>query len=94
MLGSLASCFYGYLGMKFATYANARTTLEARKGVGKAFITAFRSGAMMGFLLGVNGQLVLYVTINLFKLYYGNDCEGVFKESLVMVLEVQHSVRM
>ncbi|KAF2323152.1 hypothetical protein GH714_033684 [Hevea brasiliensis] len=31
-------------GMKIATYANARTTLEARKGVGKAFITAFRVG--------------------------------------------------
>ncbi|CAL9121102.1 unnamed protein product [Musa textilis] len=41
----------GFLGMKIATYANARTTLEAMKGVGKAFITAFRSGAVMGFLL-------------------------------------------
>ncbi|KAF2301411.1 hypothetical protein GH714_023900 [Hevea brasiliensis] len=47
----------GFLGMKIATYANARTTLEARKGVGKAFITAFRSGAVMGFLLAANGLL-------------------------------------
>ncbi|KAK6126916.1 hypothetical protein DH2020_039346 [Rehmannia glutinosa] len=65
--------------MKIATYANARTTLEARKGVGKAFIIAFRSGAVMGFLLAANGLLVLYITINLFKLYYGDDWEGLFE---------------
>ncbi|KAG6486702.1 hypothetical protein ZIOFF_055281 [Zingiber officinale] len=33
------------------------TTLEARKGVRKAFITAFRSVAVMGFLLAANGLL-------------------------------------
>ncbi|KAK2969229.1 hypothetical protein RJ640_003463 [Escallonia rubra] len=65
--------------MKIATYADARTTLEARKGVGTAFITAFRSGAVMGFLLAANGLLVLYVSINLFKLYYGYDWEGLYE---------------
>ena len=79
VLGALTSVLSGYLGMKIATYANARTTLEARKGVGKAFITAFRSGAVMGFLLAANGLLVLYITINLFKLYYGDDWEGLFE---------------
>ncbi|GKA94117.1 ribonuclease H-like domain-containing protein, partial [Tanacetum coccineum] len=54
------------------------TTLEARKGVGKAFVVAFRSGAVMGFLLAANGLLVLYIAINLFKLYYGSDWEGPF----------------
>ena len=73
LLGAITSVVSGFLGMKIATYANARTTLEARKGVGKAFITAFRSGAVMGFLLAANGLLVLYIAINLFKLYYG-DC--------------------
>ncbi|KAG0480038.1 hypothetical protein HPP92_010896 [Vanilla planifolia] len=70
----------GFLGMKIATFANARTTLEARKGVGKAFITAFRSGAVMGFLLAANGLLVLYIAINLFKLYYGQDWEGLLNQ--------------
>ncbi|RWW57745.1 hypothetical protein BHE74_00035448 [Ensete ventricosum] len=65
--------------MKIATYANARTTLEARKGVGKAFIAAFRSGAVMGFLLAANGLLVLYIAINIFELYYGDDWEGLFE---------------
>jgi len=79
LLGSTTSVISGFLGMKIATYANARTTLEARKGVGKAFITAFRSGAVMGFLLAANGLLVLYITINLFKLYYGDDWEGLYE---------------
>ncbi|KAM7508268.1 hypothetical protein LguiA_018721 [Lonicera macranthoides] len=79
LLGAVTSVISGFLGMKIATYANARTTLEARKGVGKAFITAFRSGAVMGFLLAANGLLVLYITINLFKLYYGDDWEGLFE---------------
>ncbi|KAK9280744.1 hypothetical protein L1049_003632 [Liquidambar formosana] len=83
VLGAITSVLSGFLGMKIATYANARTTLEARKGVGKAFITAFRSGAVMGFLLAANGLLVLYITINLFKLYYGDDWEGLFESITV-----------
>ncbi|KVH98048.1 Pyrophosphate-energised proton pump [Cynara cardunculus var. scolymus] len=79
LLGAITSIVSGFLGMKIATYANARTTLEARKGVGKAFITAFRSGAVMGFLLAANGLLVLYIAINLFKIYYGDDWEGLFE---------------
>ncbi|CAH1442624.1 unnamed protein product [Lactuca virosa] len=79
LLGAITSIISGFLGMKIATYANARTTLEARKGVGKAFETAFRSGAVMGFLLAANGLLVLYIAINLFKIYYGDDWEGLFE---------------
>ncbi|KAH0994375.1 hypothetical protein GBA52_018239 [Prunus armeniaca] len=33
----------------------------------------------MGFLLAANGLLVLYITINLFKLYYGDDWEGLYE---------------
>ncbi|KAJ6434568.1 hypothetical protein OIU84_018141 [Salix udensis] len=79
LLGATTSVLSGFLGMKIATYANARTTLEARKGVGKAFITAFRSGAVMGFLLAANGLLVLYISIILFKTYYGDDWEGLYE---------------
>ncbi|CAD5163412.1 unnamed protein product [Musa acuminata subsp. malaccensis] len=79
LLGSLTSVLSGFLGMKIATYANARTTVEARKGVGRAFIAAFRSGAVMGFLLAANGLLVLYISINLFKIYYGDDWEGLYE---------------
>lgn len=79
LLGAVTSVVSGFLGMKIATFANARTTLEARRGVGKAFIVAFRSGAVMGFLFAANGLLALYIAINLSKLYYGNDWEGLFE---------------
>ncbi|GJW16139.1 pyrophosphate-energized vacuolar membrane proton pump-like protein [Tanacetum coccineum] len=42
VLGAITSIVSGFLGMKIATYANARTTLEARKGVGKAFDERFK----------------------------------------------------
>ncbi|BBN09237.1 H+-translocating diphosphatase [Marchantia polymorpha subsp. ruderalis] len=79
ILGALTSTFSGYLGMKIATYANARTALEARKSVGQAFIVAFRSGAVMGFSLAASGLLVLFITILLFKIYYGNDWVGLYE---------------
>ncbi|XLR27770.1 hypothetical protein HN51_041075 [Arachis hypogaea] len=79
LLGGITSLVFGFFGMKIATYANARTTLEVRKGVGKAFITTFRSGAVMGFFLVANGLLVLYIAINVFKVYYGDDWEGLFE---------------
>lgn len=79
LLGALTSTLSGFLGMKITTYANARTTLEARTGVSKAFITAFRARAVMGLLLAANCLLVLYVSINLFKLYYDDDWEGLYE---------------
>ncbi|WVY91851.1 hypothetical protein V8G54_037365 [Vigna mungo] len=33
----------------------------------------------MGFLLAANGLVVLYITINLFKIYYGDDWGGLFE---------------
>jgi inorganic pyrophosphatase len=79
LLGALTSVLSGYLGMRVATFANARTTLEARRGIGRAFAVAFRSGAAMGFLLASSALLVLYAAINLFGLYYGDDWGGLYE---------------
>ena len=38
IIGGLTSLLSGYLGMKIATYANARTAVEARKGIAPAFM--------------------------------------------------------
>mmetsp|Transcript_7344 Transcript_7344/g.25273 ORF Transcript_7344/g.25273 Transcript_7344/m.25273 type:complete len:774 (-) Transcript_7344:683-3004(-) len=73
ILGATTSSLSGYLGMMIATYANGRTALEARKGVAPAFMTAFRSGAVMGFLLSGLGLLVLFVTVVLMKMFYFKD---------------------
>ncbi|KAK1379262.1 H(+)-exporting diphosphatase [Heracleum sosnowskyi] len=86
LLRALTSVLSGFLEMKIATYANARTTLEARKGVDKAFVTAFRSGAAMGFLLAGNDLLVHYNSFNVFKLSYGDVWEGLYKSITGYVL--------
>jgi hypothetical protein len=44
VLGALTSCLSGYLGMKIATYANARTALEARRGIAPAFMCGEHPG--------------------------------------------------
>lgn len=67
LLGAATSVLSGFLGMKIATFANARTAVEARKGIAPAFMTAFRSGAVMGFLLSGCGLLVIYIVILIYK---------------------------
>ncbi|CAG9466363.1 unnamed protein product [Pedinophyceae sp. YPF-701] len=79
IIGAGTSAVCGYLGMRIATYANARTALEARKGVAEGFMCAFRSGAVMGFLLSGIGLLSLFLTIALFDLVYGGDWEGLYE---------------
>merc|ERR1711933_327045 len=80
ILGATTSSISGYLGMMIATYANGRTALEARKGVAPAFMTAFRSGAVMGFLLSGLGLLILFVAIVGFKLlYFKDDWAGLYE---------------
>ena len=39
LVGAATSIISGWAGMKIATYANARTALEARKGIAPAFMT-------------------------------------------------------
>jgi Na+/H+-translocating membrane pyrophosphatase len=38
IIGGITSLVCGYLGMKIATFANARTACEARKGIAPAFM--------------------------------------------------------
>eukprot|EP00218_Dolichomastix_sp_CCMP3274_P009160 CAMPEP_0170142776 /NCGR_PEP_ID=MMETSP0033_2-20121228/8449_1 /TAXON_ID=195969 /ORGANISM="Dolichomastix tenuilepis, Strain CCMP3274" /LENGTH=760 /DNA_ID=CAMNT_0010379149 /DNA_START=11 /DNA_END=2293 /DNA_ORIENTATION=+ len=79
LLGASTSILSGYLGMTIATYANARTSLEAQKGLAPAFQCAFRSGAVMGFLLTGAGLLMLYLTICFFTLFFRDDWAGLFE---------------
>ena len=79
IVGGATSILSGYLGMSIATYANARTALEARRGVAPAFMAAFRSGAVMGFLLAGNALFVLMVLILAYRKVYGDDWEGLYE---------------
>lgn len=62
--------FCGAFGMKVATYANYRTTLEARFSLGKAFKVAYRAGCVMGFTLVSISSMVLMVLILVYQSVY------------------------
>lgn len=80
LLGAITSILSGYIGMKIATYANARTAVEARKGIAPAFMCAFRAGAVMGFMLAGLGLIVLFISIVLFgKFGFGDDWKGLYE---------------
>jgi Na+/H+-translocating membrane pyrophosphatase len=53
LLGATTSILCGYLGMKIATYANARTAVEARKGIAPAFMCGECWGPQWGLARGV-----------------------------------------
>ena len=58
LFGALLSATAGFIGMRIATAANARTTEAARNGgVTKALPVAFRGGAVMGFTVAGLGLL-------------------------------------
>jgi K(+)-stimulated pyrophosphate-energized sodium pump len=68
IVGAILSASAGFVGMRIATAANARTAEAAREGgVQKALPLAFRGGAVMGFtvaglgLLGVTIGFMLFV---------------------------------
>lgn len=51
LTGGFFSGLAGYLGMKTATYASARTANAARSSLNKGLRIAFRSGAVMGLVV-------------------------------------------
>ncbi len=58
VFGALLSAFAGFIGMRIATAANARTAEAARQGgTAKALPVAFRGGAVMGFTVAGLGLL-------------------------------------
>lgn len=83
LLGAITSLISGFIGMFIATRANVRTTYQAYKFYGKcgtsnnkhpeseslknAFITAFRGGCVMGFILVSLALAILTVLISVYK---------------------------
>ncbi|WP_227806787.1 sodium-translocating pyrophosphatase [Sedimentisphaera cyanobacteriorum] len=51
LTGGFFSGLCGYLGMKTATFASARTASGAKEGLNKGLTVAFRSGAVMGLVV-------------------------------------------
>ena len=51
LTGGFFSGLAGYIGMKTATYASARTANAARRSLNDGLKVAFRSGAVMGLVV-------------------------------------------
>ncbi len=69
LTGGLFSGISGYLGMKTATYASARTANAARESMNRGLRMAFRSGAVMGLIvvgLGLLDISVWYIILDAF----------------------------
>ena len=49
LVGGICSATAGYVGMKIATSANARTAQAAHEGLNRGLQVAFSSGSVMGF---------------------------------------------
>jgi len=65
IVGCVTSVVAGFLGMKIGVYTNARTSLMATNSLEGAFVTAFKGGIIMGFVLTGLGVLSLFILIQI-----------------------------
>lgn len=76
LTGGFFSGLCGFLGMKTATYASARTANGARQSLNKGLQTAFRSGAVMGLVVVGFGLLDISLWYWLLNFIYDNNIMG------------------
>lgn len=81
LTGGFFSGLSGYLGMKTATYASARTANAARNSLNKGLRVAFRSGAVMGLV--VVGLGLLDISFWYLLLDWLVDLEGTAKLAMI-----------
>jgi len=72
LTGSITSIAAGYIGMRIAVYTNTRVTFQCCTSVHKGFVTAFRGGQVLGFVLVGMGILNIMILILLFKACWYN----------------------
>ena len=68
LTGGVWSLLAGFIGMKIATHANARTAQAASEGLNRGLRVAFSAGSVMGFTVVALG--ILDITLWYFLLYY------------------------
>ncbi len=83
LTGGLFSGLCGYIGMKTATNASARTTFAATQSLNRALQVALRAGAVMGLV--VVGFALLDITVWFLLLY--NVFPMLFPDSFLSVAE-------
>ena len=73
LTGGFFSGLSGYLGMKTATYASARTANAVSKSLDRGLKVAFRSGAVMGLVVVGLGLLDIAVWFVLLSAFYEGE---------------------
>ena len=81
LTGGFFSGLSGFLGMKTATYASARTANAARNSLNRGLRVAFRSGAVMG--LGVVGLGLIDISFWYLLLDWLVDLQGTAKLAMI-----------
>lgn len=67
LIGSITSIIAGWIGMRIAVYTNTRVTFMCCEDTHKGFITAFRGGQVLGFVLVGLALLNLMIIVLIFK---------------------------
>lgn len=76
LTGGLFSGLCGFLGMKTATFASARTANGARVSLNQGLVTAFRAGAVMGLVVVGFGLLDISAWFFLLNWIYDSNIFG------------------
>lgn len=76
LTGGFFSGLCGFLGMKTATYASARTANGARTSLNRGLVIAFRSGAVMGLVVVGFGLLDISLWFYLLNYIYDHNLFG------------------
>mgnify|MGYP003818222601 CR=1 FL=1 len=71
LTGGIWSMLAGFIGMKIATNANARTAQAAMEGLNKGLRVAFSSGSVMGFTVVGLGMLDISIWYHLLHYAFG-----------------------
>ena len=85
-LGAVISILAGFIGMRIAVKANVRTTKECAFSLSRGFVTAYKAGCVLGFVLvGLALFFLVILIIAYRKLYL--PVEGVTWEHYQMMFE-------
>ena len=83
LTGGIYSALAGFVGMKIATSANARTAQAASESLNKGLNVAFSSGAVMGFTVVGLGLLDISVWFHILKYIAGFEADKI-AQTMVM----------
>ena len=84
LTGGIWSLLAGFIGMRIATHANARTAQAASEGLNRGLRVAFSAGSVMGFTVVALG--ILDVTLWYFLLYYAFGIRDAVQIGNIMVM--------